>query len=94
MKEKLNEKEFITNLLRENVLLVNFTKKDGTERVMKCTLKEDMIPQEMKPKKTEKVVSEDSVAVARPKESISVFDVDVVGWRSFRFDSVKDITFT
>ena len=29
---------------------VTFTKKDGTERIMKCTLKEEFIPVEHRPK--------------------------------------------
>ena len=30
--------------LKQGDVSVTFTKKDGTERVMKCTLKEDAIP--------------------------------------------------
>ena len=35
-------------LLRDGICEVLFTKKDGTERLMKCTLNMDYIPEEMK----------------------------------------------
>ena len=79
-----NEKDYLNSLLHEGVLTVKFIKKDGSEREMKCTLKEDLIPLEMKPKGTGK---------AKPSDSIAVFDVDAVGWRSFRLDSVKELGF-
>jgi hypothetical protein len=79
------EKEYVTSLLHDGVVTVKFTKKDGSDREMRCTLKEDLIPSEMKPKGSGKAKSSDSIAV---------FDVDVVGWRSFRFDSVKELNFS
>lgn len=78
-------KDWLLSLLHEGVVTVKFVKKDGSEREMKCTLKEDLIPLEMKPKGTSK---------AKPSDSIAVFDVDVVGWRSFRLDSVKELNFS
>ena len=40
----LTTKEQLKGFLRENVLSVVFTKKDGSERVMECTLKPDLLP--------------------------------------------------
>ena len=59
-----------------------FTKKDGTERIMKCTLQEEYLPE--------------TVGGERKKneDSLAVYDLDVEGWRSFRWDSVKRINFT
>ena len=59
-----------------------FTKKDGTERIMKCTLQEEYLPE--------------TVGEVRKKneDSLAVYDLDVEGWRSFRWDSVKRINFT
>ena len=68
--------------LYEGELLVKFTKKDGTERIMRCTLKMDDIPKEMHPKSK---VEYDSVSVKR------VFDLDKQAWRSFRYDSVIEV---
>jgi hypothetical protein len=73
----------ITESLRSGIGLVTFTKKDGSERVMKCTLQTNFIPESYIPKGTGHKVSEDI---------LSVFDVEASGWRSFRWDSVKTFT--
>jgi len=63
---------------------VTFTKSDGTERIMNCTLHESVIvPYEKKSDRTK----------AESKETMSVWDLDNNGWRSFRLDSVKSIHF-
>ena len=82
------ERTFVKNVLREKVVSVTFTKKDGTERVMNCTLQEDLIPA--------KVVSESAntanVVVRTVNDDVvPVYDIDAKGWRSFRWDSVKSI---
>lgn len=66
----------------ENVL-VTFTKKDGSERVMRCTLSESRIPAEFAPK--------NSGASKTSDEAIAVFDIEANGWRSFRWDSIKSV---
>lgn len=61
---------------------VTFTKKDGTERVMKCTLKEEFIPVEHRPKEN---------SDKKPNtETMAVWDMDKNAWRSFRLESVKN----
>lgn len=77
------DKEKIKSFLRESTLSITFTKKDGTERVLKSTLNTSMIPEEFAPKGTQKNKTDDA---------LSVFDVDNNGWRSFRWDSVKHIS--
>lgn len=70
--------------LAGGVVSVLFTKKDGTERVMKCTTSELLVPvivESAEPKR-EKKVNEDVM---------NVYDVDAKGWRSFRWDSVKNV---
>lgn len=74
----------LINVLKENVAIVNFTKKDGTERAMKCTLKEDIIPKATK----EDPLSQKKIR-ALNEEVLPVWDCDKEGWRSFRIDSVK-----
>jgi hypothetical protein len=70
--------------LRSGVITVTFTKVDGTERVMECTLLPQYLPENYKsmsaPMLTEDVGN-----------SISVWDVNAGGWRSFRVSSVKAI---
>lgn len=76
--------EWLTGILREFVVEVKFTKKDGTERVMQCTLQESSIPETAKPKGSNRAVSD---------ESLRVFDTEKNEWRSFRWDSIKSVKF-
>lgn len=78
-------RDWIKSHLIYGPVSVTFVKKDGTERVMKCTLKSDLV--KAYEKKTDKVktVSE---------ETCPVFDLDKQEWRSFRFDSVTKVEFT
>lgn len=75
-------KEWLKSLLRSGVYTVEFVKKDGSQRKMCCTLMESEIPSEFTPKGTKKTISNDS---------LSVFDVEVNGWRSFRYDSIVSV---
>ena len=63
-------------------LCVTFTKKDGTEREMYCTLAESRIPADKQPKTAQEAGSTIGSAVR-------VFDVEKQEWRSFRWDSVN-----
>jgi hypothetical protein len=75
-------REWLRGLLRDEKVTITFTKKDETERVMVCTLKEEKIPSEKSPKNTGKSQSDDAIAV---------FALEKHDCRSFRFDSVKKI---
>lgn len=77
-----DQKNWLKNMLREGIVLVTFQKKDGTERKMQCTLAESEIPNEKTPKGAGK---------AKNNEALAVFDVENQAWRSFRFDSIKEI---
>jgi hypothetical protein len=77
------DKEKVKSFLRESVMTIFFTKKDGTERVLKSTLNTSIIPEEFAPKDVQK---------NKTDEVLSVFDIENNGWRSFRWDSVKQIT--
>ena len=82
-------KTWINELLHdENIenLCITFTKKDGTERQMHCTLSESRIPTDKQPK-TQQSASDSGSA-------LRVFDTDKGEWRSFRWDSIKNVTFT
>jgi hypothetical protein len=80
------EKTWLRAILQEGVVTITFTKKDGDERVIKATLKEDLIPEEMIPKGTS--------TRKKSEESQSVFDVEKDEWRSFRWDSIKQLNFS
>ena len=75
-------KESLQELLRNFVAVVTFTKKDGTERVMKCTLKQDIaIPHE---RKTERV--------KEPKDDLlPVWDIDASAWRTITVPNILTV---
>ena len=76
----------LKDIMRKQEVIITFTKKDGTERVMRCTLDPIKLPvQENKETNTERKVS---------TETMAVFDLDAQGWRSFTKKSVKCVDFT
>lgn len=77
-------KDWLVGLLREGNVSVTFVKSSGEERVMKCTLKEGVVP--LYEKKTEKVKATNNSILA-------VWDIEINEWRSFRLDSIKTIEF-
>lgn len=81
-------KKWLASHLRMGSVTVTFTKKDGTERVMNCTTSPDLVPPipivEGVEKKEKKV----------NEEVMPVYDIDAQGWRSFRWDSIKQVRFT
>lgn len=64
---------------------ITFTKKDGTERVMNCTLRGDMLPAVE--------IKEDKTPRKQNDNILSVYDLDVQGWRSFTVSAVKRVQF-
>lgn len=71
----------IIDKLTENVCVVIFTKVNGEERSMPCTLRPDMLPpQEVK--ESTKKVNEDVV---------SVWVTDIDQWRSFRVENLLSL---
>jgi len=77
------DKKWFKGILREREITVIFTKKDGTERKMLCTLSENKIPKEKSPTGSGKTQNGDALAV---------FDLEKEEWRSFRYDSIKSFS--
>jgi len=77
--------EVLKQELKNGVVSVLFEKQDGTERLMKCTLSDDYVP----------LMDTNGVASKRAKnpDVLAVWDTENLGWRSFRFDSVKSILY-
>lgn len=71
----------ILSNLREGVVKVAFTKKDGTRRDMVATTKDSLIPSEHQPTSKDK-------ATNYSKETVRCYDLEKQGWRSFRVDSL------
>lgn len=76
-------KQWVKSCLQTNVCTVTFTKKNGDERVMKCTLDEQHFPP------IQKEASEVSEVRQKSKEALAVYDLEAQGWRAFRWDSLK-----
>ena len=81
-------KKWLRSHLKFGPVTVTFTKKDGTERVMKCTTNPTYIlfkePALVESKK-EKKINEDVMPV---------YDMEAGHWKSFRWDSIKSVSFT
>ena len=67
--------------LKRNVMRVTFTKVNGDERVMRCTLHDSVLP--------EQPISE--IKKKENQDVLPVWDLDNSGWRSFRLDSIKEM---
>lgn len=83
---ELLDKEDIKNSLHKAICKVTFTKSNGEERIMYCTLNESLIPIDTAPSSEMKRTKKENPDVQ------PVYDVKSLGWRSFRWDSVKDFT--
>jgi hypothetical protein len=75
----MNKSNYI-DALKTSKCRVEFTKVNGQTRTLYCTLQEDLLPP----------VPKD--ASKKPhlwsEETVSVWDLEAAGWRSFRVDSV------
>ena len=80
-------KENLLDLLRNNVVTVTFTKVDGSERTMTCTLLGEFVPNSSNG--STQLLQENS---GRGDSNISVWDTQVKGWRSFRVGNVKSVS--
>ena len=75
----------LIDMLRNNIVVVTFTKVNGDERVMTCTLVSEHIPNA--PTTNGEVVIKES-----KNNTVSVWDVNAQGWRSFKVENVKSIS--
>jgi hypothetical protein len=81
-------KKWLTGHLKYGPVTLTFTKKDGSDRVMKCTTNPTYImfkDPSILESKSDRKVNEDVMPV---------YDLDAGGWRSFRWDSIKSVAFT
>ena len=79
--KNIPKQQELLDILKTGVLVVTFNKLDGDERVMTCTKNNEHIPEESRPK-TDKVVKEGT---------ITVWDLNAKGWRSFKYDRVTKV---
>ena len=90
--EREEFRKWIKNVLQTEKVTVEFTKADGSTRVMNCTLSEDH--------GAKYVMHENKEAPSDPAQPkkvnndiCKVWDIDQGAWRSFRWDRLKQIEF-
>ena len=87
MKVKVNPKK-LKELLHNNEVLVEFIKKNGEHRKMRCTLNVDFIKENFPE-------FEHPKGKRTPKEGVvSVWDLEKKGWRSIIIDNVQEYNIT
>ncbi len=78
-------KRWLKGCLAFGPVTVTFTKKDGSERIMECTTAPSLVPEDaadpMIPKREKKA----------NEEVCPVYDIESKAWRSFRWDSIKQV---
>ena len=72
-------REILIKNLQKRTMRITFTKVNGEERVMDCTLQEHMVP----PTNPDNRKENETV--------LPVWDINKGEWRSFRIDSVTNI---
>lgn len=72
--------------LRTKICEVTFTKKNGDERTMICTLIPDYLP-------FRDEGYQDLSFNTRPSDTVTVWDIEENDWRSFKPSTVTDIRF-
>lgn len=78
------ERSEVVELLKCEIVDIEFVKKDGTNRLMTCTLREESLPKQ--------VDIEELINTRKGNPDVlAVFDVINQGWRSFRWDSLKKV---
>jgi hypothetical protein len=76
----MNRNEIIEKL-KSDVINIIFTKVDGTTRSMKATLSQNIVPGEATARATNRSAN----------TTQAVWDTEASGWRSFKWDSIKEV---
>ena len=81
--DKLNKENLSTHLRTcADPVRVRFHKKDGSERIMYCTLNQDLIPIDLQSYGSKAREYEDM---------LTVYDVEADGWRTINFNGVVEV---
>ena len=82
-KEETMSYDNIVEQLKSNILQVTFTKVNGEERVMPCTLLPGLLPTREQ--------GETAAALAVNNSVVRAFAIDKQAWRSFRVENVTQV---
>lgn len=78
-------KDEMIKLLKEKVVTVKFRKKDDSIRKMICTLSEDYLPEP-----EDIIEGQEKKKKKENPNTLPVWDLEKLAWRSFRVDSVVE----
>ena len=73
------KRDILIKNLQKKTMRITFTKVNGEERIMDCSLQENLVPETNESNRKQN------------EEVLPVFDINKGGWRSFRLDSVTNI---
>jgi len=92
-------KKWLRSHLAHGPTTIVFTKKDGTERVMECTTNLSLVP--FVEERVHITNTDNPIDFPAPKKEkkvnedvMPVFDLEAKAWKSFRWDSIKEVRFT
>jgi len=86
--DTMNKAMKMWQILSKEVLKIRFIKKDGSPRVMFCTLNFDKIPEEHRPKK---VSVAGILKMMQRNKVIRVYDIENYGWRSISLNKINSV---
>lgn len=78
-------KDDLKSKLASGLVKVKFTKVNGEERTMVCTLNDEIVP----PATKEDPLTQKKVRAVNEEVQV-VYDVEKDGWRSFRWDNLVE----
>ena len=79
----------LKQILENSVTTVVFTKVNGEQREMKCTLLSEYLP---KSDVAGKQLLTETLTKGENPSTLRVWDVENNGWRSFRMDSINSVS--
>jgi hypothetical protein len=77
-------RNWLIGILKVGPAVITFNKKDGSERVMTCSLQPELLPPAP--------IKESTTTKKENTSTISVYDLNAQGWRSFIVKNVTNVT--
>lgn len=91
--EREEFRKWIKGVLQDGKVLIEFTKADGSTRVMNCTLNEEHGAIYKINESTEVPVEQAHKPAKVNNDTCKVWDIDQGAWRSFRWDRLQKVEF-
>ena len=87
MKGQEFNRSTLLEILNTREAVVKFRKLNGDLRTMRCTLRHDLLPEDVR----ECLESKNPPKLQHFPDLLCVYDLDVDGWRSFHLDSIIEV---